>query len=142
MDYGRNGLPRGCSSKEFTCQSRRRNRRQHQVGKIPWRRKWQPAPVFFPGKFHGQGSLVGYSPWDCRRVGHDLATGQRRPSTVPGTEHVLSTRAWTEGTERRRGAGPGLCSQQSLVLIPAMPLPGCVTWGPSLKVSELQVPHM
>jgi len=25
------------------------------VGKIPWRRKWQPTPVFFPGKFHGQG---------------------------------------------------------------------------------------
>ena len=33
------------------------------VGKIPWRRKWQPTPVFLPGKFHGQRSLVGYSPW-------------------------------------------------------------------------------
>ena len=31
------------------------------VGKIFWRRKWQPAPVFLPGKFHGQRSLVGYS---------------------------------------------------------------------------------
>ena len=30
------------------------------VGKIPWRRKWQPAPVFLPGKSHGQRSLVGY----------------------------------------------------------------------------------
>ena len=28
-----------------------------------WRRKWQPTPVFSPGKFHGQRSLVGYSPW-------------------------------------------------------------------------------
>ena len=28
-----------------------------------WRRKWQPAPVFLPEKFHGQESLVGYSPW-------------------------------------------------------------------------------
>ena len=28
------------------------------------RRKWQPTPVFLPGKFHGQRSLVGYSPWD------------------------------------------------------------------------------
>ena len=28
-----------------------------------WRRKWQPTPVFLPGKFHGQKSLVGYSPW-------------------------------------------------------------------------------
>ena len=33
------------------------------VGKIPWRRKWQPTPVFLPGKFHGLRSLVGYSPW-------------------------------------------------------------------------------
>ena len=31
--------------------------------KIPWSRKWQPTPVFVPGKFHGQRSLVGYSPW-------------------------------------------------------------------------------
>ena len=33
------------------------------VGKIPWRRKWQPTPVPLPGKSHGQRSLVGYSPW-------------------------------------------------------------------------------
>ena len=33
------------------------------VGKIPWRRKWQTAPVFLPGKLCGQKSMVGYSPW-------------------------------------------------------------------------------
>ena len=33
------------------------------VGKILWRRKWQSTPVFLPGEFHGQRSLVGYSPW-------------------------------------------------------------------------------
>ena len=33
------------------------------VRKIPWSRKWQPTPVFLPGKFHGQRSLVGDSPW-------------------------------------------------------------------------------
>ena len=32
------------------------------VGKIPWRRAWQPAPVFLPGESHEQRSLVGYSP--------------------------------------------------------------------------------
>ena len=32
-------------------------------GKVPWRRKWQPTPVFLPGESHGQRSLVGYSPW-------------------------------------------------------------------------------
>jgi len=32
------------------------------LGRFPWRRKWQPTPVFLPGKFHGQRNLVGYSP--------------------------------------------------------------------------------
>ena len=36
------------------------------VGKIPWRRKWQPTPVFLPGKSHGLRSLVGCSPWGCK----------------------------------------------------------------------------
>ena len=31
-----------------------------------WRRKWLPTPVFLPGQFHGQRSLVGYSPWGCK----------------------------------------------------------------------------
>ena len=35
-------------------------------GRFPWRRAWQPTPVFFPGKSHGQRSLVGYSPWVCK----------------------------------------------------------------------------
>ena len=39
-------------------------------GKIPWRREWQPTPVFLPGKLHGQRTLAGYSPWGCR-IGHD-----------------------------------------------------------------------
>jgi len=32
------------------------------VQKIPWRRRWQSTPVFLPGEFHGQRSLVGYCP--------------------------------------------------------------------------------
>ena len=36
------------------------------VGKIPWRREWQPTPAFLPGKSHGQRSLAGYSPWGCK----------------------------------------------------------------------------
>ena len=32
------------------------------VRKIPWKRKWQPTPVFLPGEFHGERSFVGYSP--------------------------------------------------------------------------------
>ena len=36
------------------------------VGKIPWRRKWQPTPVFLPGKSHGWRILIGYSPWGLK----------------------------------------------------------------------------
>ena len=41
---------------------------------IPWRRKWQPSPVFLPGKSHGQRSFAGYNPWGHKRVEHDLVT--------------------------------------------------------------------
>ena len=34
----------------------------------PWRRKWQPTPVFVPGEFHGQRSLAGYSPWGRKEL--------------------------------------------------------------------------
>ena len=34
--------------------------------KIPWRRRWQPTPVFLPEKSHGQRSQASYSPWDCK----------------------------------------------------------------------------
>ena len=38
------------------------------VGTIPWRRKWQPTPVFLLEKFHGQRSLAGYSPWGHKEL--------------------------------------------------------------------------
>ena len=39
------------------------------VRKSPWRREWQHTPVPLPGEFHGQRSLVGYSPWDGKESG-------------------------------------------------------------------------
>ena len=42
-------------------------------GKIPWRRKWQPTPVFLPGKFYGHRRPMGYSPWDCKEL--DMTEG-------------------------------------------------------------------
>ena len=56
------GLPRWLRGKESACQSRRCGF-DPWVEKIPWRRKWQPTPVFLPGESHRQRSLVGYSPW-------------------------------------------------------------------------------
>ena len=38
------------------------------VRKIPWSRKWQPTPIFLPGKSHGQRSLAGYSSWGPKEL--------------------------------------------------------------------------
>ena len=38
------------------------------VGKILWKRKWQPTPVVLPGKFQGQRNLVGYSSWGHKEL--------------------------------------------------------------------------
>ena len=71
--------PGGTSGKESACQGRRHKKCELDpwVGKIPLRRTWQPTPVFLTGKFHGQRSLVGYSPWGRKRVRHSLATKQQ-----------------------------------------------------------------
>ena len=64
------GLPSWGSSKESTYQCRRhqRHRFDSQLGKIPWRRKWQPTPVFLPAKSLGERSLAGYSPWGRKEL--------------------------------------------------------------------------
>ena len=50
------------------------------VGKISWRRKWQPIPIFLPGESHGQRSLVGYSLWDHKKsdITEQLSTHSNR----------------------------------------------------------------
>ena len=54
--------------KESPCQCRRHSRCGFNpwLGKMPWRRKWQPIPVFLPGESHGQRNLEAYSPWDYK----------------------------------------------------------------------------
>ena len=47
------------------------------VGKIPWRRKWQPTPVSLPGKSRGQRGMAGYSPWGLKEL--DTATELQEP---------------------------------------------------------------
>ena len=69
-------FPGGTSGREPACQCGRRKRCRfdHWVGKIPWRSKWQPTPVFLPGEFHGQSSLTGYSPWGRKDLDTTEAT--------------------------------------------------------------------
>ena len=57
------GFPDGINGKESACQQRcKRHGFDPWVEKIPWRKKWQPTPVFLPEKVHGHRSLEGYSP--------------------------------------------------------------------------------
>ena len=58
------GFPGSSNGKESACNAE--DQVQSLVGKIPWRRERLLTPVFLPGKFHGQRSLVGYSPWGRR----------------------------------------------------------------------------
>ena len=55
-------FPSGTSGKESTCQCGRHKRHglNPWIRKIPWRREWQPTPIFLPGESHGQRSLAGY----------------------------------------------------------------------------------
>ena len=71
------GLPLWLSVKESACQCRRCGFNPW-VGKVPWRRKWQPAPLFLLGKLHGQRSLVGYNLWGHKRVRLYLVTKQQQ----------------------------------------------------------------
>ena len=62
------GFPGGASGNEpaFLCR-RLKQKFSLWVGKIPWRRAWQPTPVFLPREFHGQKRLEGYSPQTTKR---------------------------------------------------------------------------
>ena len=62
IKYKINRLHKWCSGKEPACQLRRPGF-DPWVRKIPGSRYWQPIPASLPGKFHGQRSLAGYSPW-------------------------------------------------------------------------------
>ena len=84
------GLPRWLGGKESTCQCRscKRLGLDPWVGKIPRRRKWQPAPGFLLGKFQGQRSLAGYSPRG-RRLGHNRATKCTHVALLGDSEILL-----------------------------------------------------
>ena len=79
------GLPGGASGKEPACQCRRLKRHEFNpwIGTIPWRRAWQPTPVFLPGESHGQRSLAGYSPCGHKEPKELTVTPQTIPLPLP-----------------------------------------------------------
>ena len=72
-------FPGGSVGKESTCNARDTGdcRFDPLVGKILWRRAWQPTPVFLPGEFHGQRGLVEHSSW-----------GHKEADRTEVTEHI------------------------------------------------------
>ena len=73
------GFQGGAKGKELACQFRRHKRHGFDlwVVMIPWRRAWQPTPVFLPRESHGQRSRAGYNLW-----------GHRESDTTEVTEHA------------------------------------------------------
>ena len=98
------------------------------VGKIPWRRKRKPTPVFLPGKPHGERSLECYSLWGHKGVGHNLAT-----------KH---TRTWcplvTFITVSMQSAGPMRGGVWMVLFTVVSPIPGkCVAQSSSSTWSRI-----
>ena len=95
------GFPGGTSGKEPTCQCRR-HMFDPWLEKIPWRKAWQPTPVFLPGESHGQRSLVGYSPQSHKKLDVTEATqlvgiGLAAPWQVassPNTDQIQCLLHW------------------------------------------------
>ena len=120
-------MPGWLNGKENACQCRRHRRLKFDSweGKIPWSRKWQPTPVFLPGKSYGQRSLVDCSAWGCKES---------------DTTEQLSMLTYT-WTGERGGEEAGLhrswSAEQSQRRLPLSPLgsPGA-TLSPNLQNSD------
>ena len=80
------GLPRWLSVNESACLRRRRGF-DPWVGKIFWKRKWEPTPVFLPGKSHVQRGLASYSPYGVRD-GHNLVSTQQQQQVFTADEEA------------------------------------------------------
>ena len=75
-----------------------------ELGRFPWRSKWQPTPVFLPGKSHGQRNQVGYSPWSHKSVGRDLATNNNS-NNLHGFSVITGVLASGRGRQEAHGQG-------------------------------------
>ena len=88
------GFPRDLSGKESACQCSTLGL-DLGVRKIPWGRKWEATPVFLPGKFYRQRSLVGCSPWVTKR--HDWAAEHASRHSPGGLCGQFFSQGWCSG---------------------------------------------
>ena len=89
---------------------------------MPWRREWQPAPVFLPGESHGRRSLAGCSPrgrtdsdmssrWSCRAPGPG-SSSSGGPSLQPCLQEQAASRAEGPGGQHSTGEGGSVLEEQ------------------------------
>ena len=125
----RRGFAGGTNGKELACQCRRHKRGGFSpwVGKILWRRKWQPTPISLPGRSHGQRSLGGCS-MVLQRVGHDWVTRALWPES-PGVE-LTAAQLWPQHSS---DCSTALCKDAAefLALLP-LSLSSAFLWVPVL----------
>ena len=88
LSYTWRGFPGGSDSKESACQCRRCEF-DPRVRKIPWRRAWQPTPVFMPWEFHAQRRLAGLQFMGSWRVRHNWATDTFTFPNLKGRKHKM-----------------------------------------------------
>ena len=93
---------------------------QSWVGKIPWRRAWQPIPAFLPEESHGQRSLAGYS-MGLHRVRHEWATKHSKAQALIVCQ-VLSWEIWENGIGDHRSHLKMMSAHEDYPCNPRTPL--------------------
>ena len=100
---------------------------------MPWRRKWQPIPLFLPGKSHGQRSPGGLQSMGSQRVRHSLATKQQQHKPEAGSWEPWSPPEFPDSLQHRaeaQGFSPGLSDPfHSRLCFSTHLIPGCVGWA-------------
>ena len=84
------------------------------IGKIPWRRKWQPTLVFLSGKSHGQRSLAGYSPRGCKESDRTKQLSTLWSETVPSMLLVREKTSTFKSVKHRKKITVNNCYETEL----------------------------
>ena len=124
------GFPGGAPGNESISQCRR-HRFNPCVRKISWRRKWQPTPVFLSGKFHGQKSLAGYSPWGWNELSMTDCLSTLRDLQIS----PLGTLSWTSYDALPHFPWPEVAPQP--LILPQITPHGLCPWSSIILYSDL-----
>ena len=105
----------GSSGKEpaFLCRRHKRLELEPWVGKIAWKRAWQPTPVSLPGESHGQRSLAGYSPWGHKELDMTETTWRAYTLNLKSGKSQGGSEGRDSEVQRRDPEGPELESSPS-----------------------------